>query len=176
MLLHIPEVLNAEQVAHALRSLDSVQWVDGRITAGHQSATAKYNLQVPEDHPVAAELGEIHKSLVKAHDNALEEYRSASRERHALLGKMLPHWRRIRETLNVVNKNVESLLERSRTIDRHIADYEEMVRGTDRAVQVLSSSSVVQFFVSALVLAVAVGGLCGRLLRRVPQSPKSIDA
>lgn len=115
-------------------------------------------LDAKADGTVAPILGEIHKSLVKAHDNALEEYRSASRERHALLGKMLPHWRRIRETLNVVNKNVEGLLERSRTIDRHIADYQEMVRGTDRAVQVLSSSSVVQFFVSALVLGVAVGG------------------
>ena len=72
---------------------------------------------------------------------------------------MLPHWRRIQQTLTVVNKNVESLLERSRTIDRLVSEYEEMVRGTDRAVHVLSSSSVVQFFVAALVLlSVALGG------------------
>jgi hypothetical protein len=110
------------------------------------------------DGTVGVILGEIHKSLVEAHSNALDEYRAASRRRHELLGRMMPHWRRIQQTLNRVNKNVESLLDRSRSIDRHLREYEEIVRGTDRALQVLSSSSVVQFFVSGLVLAVAIGG------------------
>jgi hypothetical protein len=110
------------------------------------------------DGTVGTVLGDIHKSLVKAHERALGEYRAASRQRHALLSRMLPHWRRIQQTLTRVNKNVESLLERSRSIDRHLTEYEELVRGTDRALQVLSSSSLVQFFVAALVLAVAVGG------------------
>jgi len=43
-------------------------------------------------------------------------------------------------------------------IDRHLDEYRDIVRGTDRSIQVLSSSSLVQFFVSAFVLAVAVGG------------------
>ena len=34
-------------------------WVDGRVTAGEQSALAKRNLQVPEDAPAARELGEM---------------------------------------------------------------------------------------------------------------------
>lgn len=33
--------------------------MDGRITAGHQSARAKDNLQLPEEHPVARELSEL---------------------------------------------------------------------------------------------------------------------
>ena len=37
-------------------------------------------------------------------------------------------------------------------------EYEDIVRGHDRAVSTLSSSSVVQFFVSALVMTVAIGG------------------
>jgi PKHD-type hydroxylase len=40
------------------RALESAAWVDGRVTAGHQSARAKDNEQLPEDHPVARELGE----------------------------------------------------------------------------------------------------------------------
>jgi PKHD-type hydroxylase len=32
--------------------------VDGRITAGHQSARVKENLQLPDDHPAAREIGE----------------------------------------------------------------------------------------------------------------------
>src|SRR5207302_67154 len=35
------------------------EWVDGRVTAGHQSAQAKDNLQLPEDSPAARQLGEI---------------------------------------------------------------------------------------------------------------------
>lgn len=57
MLLHIPDVLTAEQVAHALAKLDAADWADGRITAGHQSAKAKDNAQLPEGSPVARELG-----------------------------------------------------------------------------------------------------------------------
>ncbi|NOT27940.1 MAG: Fe2+-dependent dioxygenase [Acidobacteria bacterium] len=59
MLLQIPDVLNAEQVAQARRMLDESQWVDGRVTAGHQSARAKRNLQLPEDHPVSRQLGDM---------------------------------------------------------------------------------------------------------------------
>ena len=103
-------------------------------------------------------LGDIHTSIVKASDRALQEYRGVSRQRHALLRRMMPHWRRIQRALAQVNKNVDSVLERSRSIDRHIQEYEEIVRGTDRAQLVLSSSSLGQFFVSAAVLAVAVGG------------------
>ena len=35
MILQIPDVLNADQVAHARRLLDEATWVDGRVTAGH---------------------------------------------------------------------------------------------------------------------------------------------
>ena len=49
MLLHVPNVLTAEQVAECRRQLDAADWVDGRVTAGHQSAKAKDNVQLPED-------------------------------------------------------------------------------------------------------------------------------
>jgi hypothetical protein len=103
-------------------------------------------------------LQQIHASLVQAQTSALKEYRTASAARHGLLQRMMPHWRRIQHTLDDVNKSVNSLLDRSRSIDRHLDEYREIVQGTDRSIQVLSSSSLVQFFVSALVLAVAVGG------------------
>jgi PKHD-type hydroxylase len=59
MLLHIPGVLNAEQVARCRRVLGEAEWVDGRVTAGHQSARAKDNMQLPEHHPAARELGDM---------------------------------------------------------------------------------------------------------------------
>ncbi len=57
MLITIPDVLTPEQVAEARGLLDSAAWVDGKVTAGHQSAKAKDNQQTPEDHPVAKQVG-----------------------------------------------------------------------------------------------------------------------
>jgi PKHD-type hydroxylase len=57
MLLSIPDVLTAEQVLRARQLLDQADWVDGRVTAGHQSALAKDNMQLPEGSPEARELG-----------------------------------------------------------------------------------------------------------------------
>jgi hypothetical protein len=71
---------------------------------------------------------------------------------------MIPYWRSIQHKLDHVNKSVESLLTRSVAIDRHMEEYEDMLRGSDRAVSILSSSALVYFFVSAFVLAIAVGG------------------
>ena len=59
MLLPIPDVLTPEQVASARRVLDRSQWVDGGVTAGHQSARAKDNAQLPESSPEARQLGEM---------------------------------------------------------------------------------------------------------------------
>jgi PKHD-type hydroxylase len=58
MLLQIPDILDSEQVANARRTLGEANWVDGRITAGHQSASAKDNLQIREDDPVARKIGD----------------------------------------------------------------------------------------------------------------------
>jgi PKHD-type hydroxylase len=59
MLVKVEAVLTKEEVAHCRSVLEGAQWVDGRVTAGAQSALAKHNLQVPEDAPQARALGEI---------------------------------------------------------------------------------------------------------------------
>ena len=59
MLVQIPRLLSAEQVAHVRGVLAGADWVDGRATAGAQSAGAKHNLQVPEDSPAARALGDM---------------------------------------------------------------------------------------------------------------------
>jgi hypothetical protein len=79
-------------------------------------------------------LSDIHKSLVKAHKEAMVMYHEASGKRHELLRKMRPEWRQIQQTLGKVGKNVDSLLSRSVTIDRHMQEYEDIVKGEDHAV------------------------------------------
>jgi len=58
MLIDIPDILTGAQVASFREALDRAEWVDGKVTAGHQSARAKHNMQVPEDSPVARQLGD----------------------------------------------------------------------------------------------------------------------
>lgn len=59
MLLQIPNVITAEQVSECRQVLEKAEWIDGKVTAGHQSAHAKDNMQLPEDHPAARKLGEM---------------------------------------------------------------------------------------------------------------------
>ena len=111
-----------------------------------------------KDPMVASILEDIHVSMIKANTQAIEAYRKASHKRHEHLNKMMPHWRRVKQILSQVDKNVTSLLSRSSTIDKHMDEYEGIIKKTDRAVRTLSSSSLMHFFVSFLVLAIAVGG------------------
>jgi len=47
MLLHIPQVLNADELARARALLAGAAWADGRATAGPQAAQVKRNQQLP---------------------------------------------------------------------------------------------------------------------------------
>jgi len=57
VLLAIPDVLAPAQIARARLVLDAAPWVDGRVTAGHQSARVKDNHQLPEESLAAREIG-----------------------------------------------------------------------------------------------------------------------
>ncbi len=59
MLLRIPSVLDAPSLHIMRAALEAAPWVDGRVTAGFQSARAKSNMQLPETHPVARAQGEL---------------------------------------------------------------------------------------------------------------------
>ncbi|RJF80654.1 Fe2+-dependent dioxygenase [Oleomonas cavernae] len=58
MLIAIPDLLNPAEVRDLRARLEASPWVDGKVTAGEQSAKAKFNLQVPETSPVARELAD----------------------------------------------------------------------------------------------------------------------
>ncbi len=110
--------------------------------------------------PVVAKiLHDIHNTLRKALDTDMHEYRRANRERHALLKKMMPYWRHLARTLNSVEKKITGLELRSIAIDSQMQHYEEICNKTDHAVQMLSSSSITQFFISGLALCLAVVGM-----------------
>ncbi|WP_420009404.1 Fe2+-dependent dioxygenase [Xanthomonas sacchari] len=58
MLLHIPDILSADEVARFRQALASADWVDGRETVGAQGAQVKRNLQLADASPLKQELGQ----------------------------------------------------------------------------------------------------------------------
>jgi PKHD-type hydroxylase len=67
MILPIPKVLSADQVAEFRAVLAGADWLDGGMTAGSQSTRAKRNLQLAETAPQARALGEVILSALASH-------------------------------------------------------------------------------------------------------------
>jgi len=69
MLVHIPNLLTADQLAHFRQQLDAnnAPWIDGRVTAGHQGVQVKQNRQIAEGSPLAIELGHIVLAALERH-------------------------------------------------------------------------------------------------------------
>lgn len=59
MMLHLPQVLAGDEVAHLRALLADAAWADGRITAGHQGALVKFNRQLPQECPQAVEAARL---------------------------------------------------------------------------------------------------------------------
>jgi len=101
---------------------------------------------------------EIHKTITKQYKSTMGEYRKNTGARHALLKKMMPNWRKLTHTIDEVGNKITGLQERAAVIDNKMEEYEDIREQTDKAERMLSSSSMTQFFISALVLLVAIGG------------------
>jgi hypothetical protein len=119
---------------------------------------AMANIPSQADGTVATILTELHKTALSQYKGAMEEYREAVASRHALLNKMMPYWRRLAESLEHVSKTITGLHERARVIDNRMAEYEEIRVQTDRAARMLTASALTQFFISGIVLLIAIGG------------------
>jgi PKHD-type hydroxylase len=59
MMLTIPNLLTAEQVRQCRAALERASWQDGKLTAGHLAWRAKDNLQLPQEDPLALQLGDF---------------------------------------------------------------------------------------------------------------------
>ena len=129
--------------------------------------------QIPsEGSPVVGKiLNDIHGTLKKSLDKNVAEYRKANKERHGQLKKMMPYWRSLTKILTSVEKKITGLENRSTIIDNKMQHYEEIVAKTAYAERMLSSSSLTQFFISALVLFIAtIGGYVNFQLVALPMS------
>ncbi len=116
------------------------------------------NIKPTGDRMVVNMLEEIHRTLDEQHKSAVERHRRDVSKRHNLLSRMMPTWRSMQKTLAGVQKAMTNLNQRARKIDRYMDAYEKIRNQDDMAERQLSSSSLTQFFISGLVLAIAVIG------------------
>ena len=58
MVIEIPELFDAAEVAELRALLESADWSDGRATAGYRAAQVKDNEQLAADHPLARQLSD----------------------------------------------------------------------------------------------------------------------
>ena len=138
-------------------------WVD----AVNSVARIKHN----GDATVGNILEKIHETVETAHQETLKAYQKSSRERHGLLKLMLPSWRKLSQSLAQVKITIDGLGQRAKFIDKQMQTYEQIRAGEDRVAQMLSSSSMTQFFISGLVLLIAVlGGVINFQLIALPMS------
>lgn len=116
-------------------------------------------------------LSNIKKAVEESHQQTLKEFKKSSAENHRLLKNMQPKWRNIDEKLAEVDSKIKGLDKCSSNIDSQVKSYSEIKKGEDAAVSSLASSSLTQFFISGLVLVIAVlGGLINFQLIAMPMA------
>ncbi|AEG92587.1 hypothetical protein [Ramlibacter tataouinensis] len=103
-------------------------------------------------------LGEIRKALDDIYAKVIAEYRGTAKERHRILNGFLPFWRSVSQTLTQVNGNITSLKDSAARIDANVLKLDKIhARGKD-ITHALTTSAATQFFVSGLIMLIAVGG------------------
>lgn len=104
-------------------------------------------------------LNDIHKTIEKQQKKAMDEYWKSSSKRHKILSGMMPYWRKLTRMLGEVGTTMKGLQDRAKIIDTKMDEYEEIRKGTDKALIKLHSSSVTQFFIDSFWVLVAIGGI-----------------
>ncbi|MFT4906573.1 MAG: hypothetical protein ACI978_000638 [Oleispira sp.] len=116
-------------------------------------------------------LDNIKQSIDDAHTQSLSAYQKASSNRHKILAKMQPDWRKLDNKMDHVKGKVDALEERGQIIDSQMEEYLNIRTGEDKAANILATSSLTQFFISGLVLTIAaLGGLINFQLIAMPMS------
>jgi hypothetical protein len=103
-------------------------------------------------------LDDLHRSVQKIHDKTIGEYRKSSENRHKILKSLMPVWRSVDKVVKNLDTNMVNLTGNAKSIDAHMARYEEMRAKTDKSEHTLAISAFVQLGISSLVMLIAAGG------------------
>ena len=107
---------------------------------------------------VAHMLGEIHHSLSEQQKSAVDTYRRTTAQRHRILSKWMPLWRRIRQHLRQTDKKISQLSDQAESVDRRMDEFETLAaRLSAPTIESLQANAWKQFFLSALMLTIFSG-------------------
>lgn len=107
---------------------------------------------------VADVLGDINDSFNSNHQDVVKEYRKINKERHKILGRMIPTVRSLSVSMDEMNKNIKELTIRAKEVGKYMDEFSEMRSQSDKAESLAASTSLNQFLISGLILAIAIAG------------------
>ena len=123
-----------------------------------EAVAAIANVKSTGNELVLRVLEEIKRSVNTIHDKAIGEYRKAYETRHKILEGFMPFWRSVDKNLAQVEKNLAALQSSVNTVDAHMAKFEQINAGTDKAQHALTVSGFTQFAIALVVMTIAAGG------------------
>jgi hypothetical protein len=123
-----------------------------------EAVAAIANVKSTGNELVLRVLEEIKRSVTAIHDKAIGEYRKAYETRHKILEGFMPFWRSVDKNLAQVEKNLAGLQSSVKGVDAHMAKYEQINAGTDKAQHALTVSAFTQFAIALVVMTIAAGG------------------
>ena len=103
-------------------------------------------------------LEDINKSIQKIHDKTVAEFRRSYEERHKILQSMQPSWRSVEKLIGEMDKKMLTHQTKAKQIDGHMGKFEGLRAKDNKAEHALTVSGFVQLAISALVMAIAMGG------------------
>lgn len=103
-------------------------------------------------------LTELCESLEAQQKKVLETHRNGVSMRHKLLHAMMPHWRKLNNTVERVGGSLKNLIIKADEIDQSMNRYREMQEGSDKTVRMLQVSSFNEFVKSLFILACLAAG------------------
>jgi hypothetical protein len=115
-------------------------------------------IPTPGDANVQKVLESIRKSSRDAEKKALQAHREDTARRHKMLGAMAPCWKDVRGFMGRMRDSVAKALESTQRIHGYVEDYEKVHKDQEVAARALTFSATKLFFISLIVLGVALGG------------------
>lgn len=132
--------------------LPSPEWIQA------VESVAKLHLKERGNDLTAKILEDIYQGSEEQQREVLQAYRQSRAERHRILKRMTPYWRKLSNSVDLVGKHLEELLTRAKNIDHQMALFRDISEGSDKSEQMLKASAVTQFIVALLVVVIATGG------------------
>jgi len=122
-------------------------------------SVAKLHLREKEGNSLTKQiLEDIYEASEQQHRESLQLYRKSIADRHAILKKMAPYWRKLSNSVDQIGTHLQELVHRAQSVDQQMERYEQISSQTDKAERMLKASALTQFSIALIVIIIAGAG------------------